>query len=286
LKRPDWLVLPAPKEDDMDRIHALLEKGRLHSVCESAHCPNIGECFADRTCTFMILGDVCTRNCNFCAVTHGQPFSPDPDEPKMVAQTAGQLELKHVVVTSVTRDDLPDGGAIQFAATIRAIKRELPNGTVEVLVPDFGGSKASLKLVIAATPDIINHNIETVPRIYPSVRPGAVYERSLKLLRDVSEAGSEPPIITKSGLMLGLGETRDEVVEVMRDLLEAGCRILTIGQYLRPSPLHHPVVEYVHPETFEQLADIGRELGFKQVVSGPLVRSSYHAAESLKAMTS
>ena len=285
MKRPNWLVIPAPNANDMDRIQELLDKGQLHSVCESAQCPNIGECFAHKTCTFMILGDVCTRNCAFCAVPHGRPASPDPNEPDMVGLTASQLGLTHVVVTSVTRDDLADGGASQFAATIHAIKRENPNATVEVLIPDFRGKNAPLKQVISAAPDVINHNLETVPRIYSSVRPGAAYQQSLRLLNNVSLACPDQSITTKSGLMLGLGETQEEVVEVMKDLLQAGCRILTLGQYLRPSPQHHPVIEYVHPDTFDRLADIGKTLGFKQVVAGPLVRSSYHAAESFAEIT-
>ncbi|WP_291327030.1 lipoyl synthase [Desulfovibrio sp. UCD-KL4C] len=280
MKKPNWLVIPAPNANDMDRIQALLGKGQLHSVCESAQCPNIGECFANKTCTFMILGDVCTRNCAFCAVTHGKPSILDVNEPDMVALTAKQLGLKHVVVTSVTRDDLPDGGAEQFAATIRAIKRENPESTVEVLIPDFGGQDDPLKHVLEAGPHVLNHNLETVPRIYPSVRPGATYERSLKLLSKVPVISSDQQIMTKSGLMLGLGETQDEIIDVMKDLLSIGCRTLTLGQYLRPSALHHPVLEYVHPDKFKQLSEIGKKLGFRQVVSGPLVRSSYHAAES------
>lgn len=285
MKRPSWLVLPAPKPNDMDRIQTLLDKGQLNSVCESAQCPNIGECFANKTCTFMILGDVCTRNCAFCAVTSGRPSKLDLNEPNMVALTVSQLGLKHVVVTSVTRDDLPDGGASQFVATIYAIKHENPNTTVEVLIPDFRGKDDPLNQVIAAAPDVICHNMETVPRIYSSVRPEADYEQSLKLLKNVSLACSDQQITTKSGLMLGLGETKDEVMEVMKDLLRAGCQILTLGQYLCPSPKHHPLIEYIHPDKFAQLADIGNELGFKQVVAGPLVRSSYHAAESFAAMT-
>ncbi|WP_027184408.1 lipoyl synthase [Desulfovibrio inopinatus] len=280
MKRPDWLVLPAPNAQDMDRIQSLLDKGHLHSVCESAQCPNIGECFASKTCTFMILGDICTRDCAFCAVTHGRPNSPDPDEPEMVALTSKQLGLRHVVVTSVTRDDLPDDGAGQFAETIRAIKRELPNATVEVLIPDFKGQDAPLKMVIDAAPDVINHNVETVPRLYPSVRPQAIYSRSIQLIHHVAQHSSNQQITTKSGLMLGLGETQEEVIAVMHDLIEAGCQTLTLGQYLRPSPQHHPVIEYVHPDTFNHLAEVGTSMGFKHVASGPLVRSSYHAAES------
>ncbi len=280
MNKPDWLVLPAPNAQAMDRIQALLDKGQLHSVCESAQCPNIGECFANKTCTFMILGDICTRNCAFCAVTHGRPNSPDPNEPDMLALTAKQLGLHHVVVTSVTRDDLPDGGAGQFAATIRAIKRDVPNATVEVLIPDFKGDKAPLQQVIEAGPEVINHNVETVPRLYPTVRPQAAYRQSLELIHNVSMLCPDGHITTKSGLMLGLGETQDEVIEVMNDLVEVGCQTLTLGQYLRPSPQHHSVVEYVHPDRFNLLAEKGKALGLTQVVSGPLVRSSYHAAES------
>jgi len=285
VKRPDWLVLPAPNAQDMDQIQTLLDKGHLHSVCESAQCPNIGECFAHRTCTFMILGDVCTRNCTFCAVKHGRPETPDHQEPEMVALTAKQLGLKHVVITSVTRDDLPDGGAGQFAATIRAIKGATPQTTVEVLIPDLRGDARSLSLIMAALPDVINHNMETVPRIYDSVRPGANYRQSLQLLHRVATRQSGQKISTKSGLMLGLGETEEEVVAVMQDLVDNGCQMLTLGQYLRPSPQHHPLVAYIHPDTFSRLAQKGEELGFTQVVAGPLVRSSYHAAESFAALS-
>nr|WP_321467845.1 lipoyl synthase [uncultured Desulfobulbus sp.] len=285
MKRPDWLVLPAPNANDMDRIQALLDRGHLHSVCESAQCPNIGECFAHKTCTFMILGDICTRNCAFCAINHGRPGPPDSNEPEMVALTAKQLGLKHVVITSVTRDDLPDGGAGQFAATIEAIQRSTPQATIEVLIPDFRGEAAPLAQVIAAMPEVINHNIETVPRIYGSVRPGANYRQSLQLLHRVATSRPDRRISTKSGLMLGLGESEEEVIAVMEDLVEHGCQILTMGQYLRPSPRHHPLVAYIHPDTFAMLAQKGEELGFKQVVAGPLVRSSYHAAESFAALS-
>lgn len=280
MKRPDWLVVPAPKAQDMDRIQELLNKGRLHTVCESAQCPNIGECFAHKTCTFMILGDVCTRNCSFCAVQHGRPQAPDPDEPRFVAESAKQLGLQYVVVTSVTRDDLPDGGAGQFASTIRAVKTAIPSAEVEVLIPDFQGDPDPLRTVMRAGPSIINHNIETVPRLYPEVRPQAVYERSLELLRNVAASAERKGIVTKSGLMLGLGEPHEEVVLAMKDLLAAGCGILTLGQYLRPSPRHLPIKEYVHPDEFDRLRRIGRDLGFQKVVAGPLVRSSYHAAQS------
>jgi lipoic acid synthetase len=282
MNRPDWLVLPAPAAEDLDRIKQLLDAGHLHTVCESADCPNIGECFGSKTCTFMILGNVCSRNCRFCAVTHGQPDKIDPEEPRAVALTAKQLGLSHVVVTSVTRDDLTDGGAGQFAATIQAVREELPTVTVEVLIPDFKGSAEALNKVICAGPDIINHNVETVPRLYSTVRPQAVYSRSLELLGRISESGNS--ILSKSGLMLGLGETIQEVIEVFANLRAVGCQILTIGQYLSPSSQHLPIVEYVHPSTFKMLEEAAYKMGFLDVNAGPLVRSSYHAALTFKQM--
>lgn len=276
--RPDWLTLKVPAPESLERMKKMLDAGRLHTVCEGADCPNIGECFGSKTCTFMILGNICTRNCRFCAVSHGKPLALDPDEPQAVALTSKQLGLKHVVVTSVTRDDLEDGGASQFAATIKAIRRELPETTVEVLIPDFNGSKEALQIVIEALPDVINHNTETVPRLYAAVRPQAQYERSLQLLQRVSTAGSG--IISKSGLMLGLGETLDEVMAVMEDLHSVGCQILTLGQYLQPSEEHVPIVAYIHPDTFQMLEKKGYEMGFLEVNAGPLVRSSYHAART------
>jgi len=278
INRPDWLTLQAPDADSLDKMKILLDAGHLHSVCEGADCPNIGECFASKTCTFMILGNVCTRNCRFCAVGHGRPSVVNPDEPQALALTARQLGLKHVVVTSVTRDDLADGGAGHFAATIRAIRREVPEAAIEVLIPDFQGSKDALQQVLDAEPDIINHNVETVPRLYPAVRPQAKYNRSLELLQRVSEVGAD--ILSKSGLMLGLGETEEEVVQVMKDLRAVSCDILTLGQYLSPSPDHHPIVSYVHPNTFEKLETTAYNLGFLEVTAGPLVRSSYHAART------
>ncbi len=275
-KKPDWLVVPAPSGEELNRMKKLLDEGALHTVCENADCPNIGECFSKRTCTFMILGDICTRNCRFCAVKHGFPKEINLDEPHSIALTAKQLGLKHVVVTSVTRDDLPDKGAGQFKATIRAIKDELPEVTVEVLIPDFKGSLESLLEVIRAKPDVINHNVETVPRLYPTARPQAKYSRSIELLRRVSELGNG--ICSKSGLMLGLGEIRGEVLQVMEDLREAGCEVLTLGQYLQPSSQHLPVVEYIHPDEFEELEKIGFKMGFLEINAGPLVRSSYNAA--------
>lgn len=282
MQKPSWLTIPAPKAEDIDRIQAMLDQGGLHTVCASAQCPNIGECFAARTCTFMILGDICTRNCPFCAVQHGRPGLVDPSEPAQLAETARKLGLRHVVITSVTRDDLPDGGSRHFAATVQAIREVLPETTTEVLIPDFRGHPDLLEIVMESRPTIINHNIETVPSLYPTARPQALYSRSLELIRRVSASGTG--IITKTGLMLGLGETLAELEHTMRALRTVGCQILTIGQYLQPSPSHLPVVEYVDPEVFQALEELGYELGFTQVVSGPLVRSSYHAAQCFEDM--
>ena len=276
--RPSWLTLPVPAEPALNRMKALLDQGRLHTVCESADCPNIGECFGNKTCTFMILGSHCTRNCRFCAVHHGLPAAVDPDEPHMLAATARQLGLKHVVITSVTRDDLADGGAGQFAAAIRAVRALLPNAGIEVLIPDFKGSREALQTVLLANPHILNHNMETVPRLYPVVRPQAIYSRSLELISRTRQFGAG--ILSKSGLMLGLGEKIAEVVEVMKDLRHCGCTMLTLGQYLSPSPEHLPVVEYIHPDVFAWLAQQAQKIGFSQVSAGPLVRSSYHAGYS------
>lgn len=276
MKRPDWLTIETPSPEALDSMKKLLDAGHLHTVCEGADCPNMGECFAQKTCTFMILGNVCSRNCRFCAVIHGRPLPVDPKEPQGVALTVQQLNLHHVVVTSVTRDDLTDGGAGHFAATIRALEKTVPDVTVEVLIPDFRGKKDALQKVIEAKPEVINHNVETVPRLYPTVRPQAIYERSLELLQRVSAAG----ILAKSGLMLGLGERIDEVLKVMEDLRTVHCDILTLGQYLSPSPAHHPVIDYIHPETFARLKQEAFNLGFLEVNAGPLVRSSYHAARA------
>jgi lipoic acid synthetase len=282
LDRPEWLTLSAPDEQALNRMKHLLERGHLHTVCESADCPNIGECFANQTCTFMILGNTCTRNCRFCAVTHGRPEQVNPDEPQAVALTASQLGLRHVVVTSVTRDDLADGGAGQFAATIKAVRQVLPETTVEVLIPDFRGQGDALLQVMEAGPEVVNHNVETVPRLYRTVRPQAIYSRSIELLARVHNYGKG--LLAKSGLMLGLGETVDEVVQVMEDLREAGCDIVTLGQYLSPSAHHHPVIEFIHPDIFQMLEDTGYKMGFLQVSAGPLVRSSYHAGEVFSTM--
>lgn len=276
--KPKWLTLPVPDEQALDRMKTLLDQSRLHTVCESADCPNIGECFVKKTCTFMILGNHCTRNCRFCAVSHEPPSAVDTGEPEALALTAKELGLQHVVITSVTRDDLLDGGASHFAASIRMVRKHLPTATVEVLIPDFNGSNMALQTVLTAGPDILNHNMETVPRLYPFVRPQAVYYRSLELFEQVRH--TDLAVITKSGLMLGLGETLNEVIAVLHDLYKVGCQMLTLGQYLRPSPEHLPVVEYIHPDTFAWLKEKARAIGFAHVSAGPMVRSSYHAGAS------
>lgn len=278
-RKPEWLRRKIQGSHISSEVNNILEDLSLNTVCKEANCPNRMECFNRSTATFMILGNVCTRNCTFCNVTKGEPQLVDKDEPRKVATAVAKLKLKHAVITSVTRDDLKDGGAEQFAEVVKEI-RDLNQGiTIEVLIPDFEGDKSALEKVIASKPDIINHNIETVPALYLKVRPMAIYQRSLELLQRVKEANGS--IMTKSGIMLGLGETEAAVVDVMKDLRAVGCDIITIGQYLAPSSKHHPVVEYVHPDTFEHYKKIGLELGFKNVVSAPLVRSSYHADEVL-----
>jgi len=275
LPRPEWLRAPAPAGENYRDLKALVEDLRLHTVCESAACPNVGECWNHRTATFMILGNVCTRRCGFCAVQKGGPLPVDYDEPRRVAEAVALLGLKFAVITSVNRDDRKDGGAELFALTIRAIRERLPDCGVEVLVPDFQGSHAAMEAVMEARPDVLNHNIETVPRLYRQVRLGARYERSLDMLAYARSIGNGIP--TKSGMMLGLGETLDEVRAVMRDLRAHHVDVLTLGQYLRPSPKHLPLVRYVTPEEFAGLRRAGQEMGFRHVESGPLVRSSYHA---------
>jgi len=275
-----WLRRTLPDQRVLDRMDALLEGLNLHTVCDSALCPNRGECFKKGTATFIILGNICTRNCGFCAVKKGKPLPLDPEEPYHIAQAARHLQLKHIVVTSVTRDDLPDGGAEHFAETIIEIKKQLPKSTVEVLVPDFKGSWEALQRVIEAQPEVINHNIETVNRLYRLVRPKAIYKRSLELLRQIKIRDKN--IISKSGIMVGLGEEEEEIIQAMKDLREVDGDILTIGQYLRPSPLHLRVQNYIHPDKFEEYQKTGMSLGFKYVASAPLVRSSYHAGEILK----
>ncbi len=280
-KHPDWIKVRAPVSPEYFRTRALLGELRLHTVCQEAACPNIGECFSHRTATFMLMGDVCTRNCPYCNVTHGKARPLDPDEPRRIAEAAARLELRHIVVTSVDRDDLPDGGAGHFAATAIAIKQLQPAVRVEVLVPDFKGDHSAVETVIRAPVDIYNHNIETVPRLYRSARPGGHYDRSLDVLRHARRFGAElnRALLTKAGVMLGLGEELDEVLRVMRDLRAVECDILTLGQYLRPTRDHLPVARYVPPAEFAELRRAGLAMGFRHVESGPLVRSSYHAWE-------
>jgi lipoic acid synthetase len=276
--RPSWLRAPAPAGQNYRELKTLIDDLKLHTVCESAACPNVGECWNQRTATFMILGNVCTRRCGFCAVQKGAPLEVDYDEPRRVAEAVAAMGLKFAVVTSVNRDDRKDGGAELFALTIRAIRERIPGCGVEVLVPDFQGSHAAMDVVMKARPDVLNHNTETVPRLYRQVRLGARYERSLDMLAYAKSISEGTP--TKSGLMLGLGETRDEVLDVMRDLHAHRVDILTIGQYLRPSAKHLPIVRYVSPDEFADYKRIGYEMGFGHVESGPLVRSSYHAADA------
>jgi lipoic acid synthetase len=277
--RPSWLRAPAPAGENYRELRALVTRLGLHTVCESAACPNVGECWSHRTATFMILGNVCTRRCGFCAVRKGAPLPADYDEPRRVAQAVAALGLRYAVITSVNRDDRKDGGAELFALTIRAIRAGVPGCRVEVLTPDFQGSHAAVDLVLEAAPDVFSHNLETVPRLYRQVRLGARYERSLDILAYAKRR--RPEIPTKSGLMLGLGESVEEVLEVMRELRAQSVDILTLGQYLRPSPKHLPVLRYVPPEEFADLGRRGREMGFLHVEAGPLVRSSYRAAKAL-----
>jgi lipoic acid synthetase len=277
--RPVWLRAPAPVGQNYRDLKRLIDSLGLHTVCESAACPNVGECWNHRTATFMILGNVCTRRCGFCAVQKGAPLAVDYDEPRRVAEAVAAMGLRFAVITSVNRDDRADGGAELFALTIRAIRERIPGCGVEVLVPDFQGSHAAMDTVMAAAPDVLNHNTETVPRLYRQVRLGARYERSLDMLAYAKSVSPCTPV--KSGLMLGLGETIDEVLAVMRDLRAHSVDILTLGQYLRPSPKHLPIVRYVSPAEFDELRRAGYEMGFAHVESGPLVRSSYHAADSV-----
>ena len=274
---PYWLKHKLPPPETMLIMKNLMQDLNLHTICESARCPNIGECFSKKTATFLILGDVCTRRCSFCAVKKGLPLPVDRKEPESLFVAVKKLALKYVVITSVTRDDLVDGGSSQFARVIRILREQRNSIPVEVLIPDFCGSSSALRAVVKSGPQIINHNVETVPRLYPKIRPLAYYRRSLKLLSDVKLMDSA--IITKSGLMLGLGETREEVVNVLSDLRKANCDLVTIGQYLRPSPKHHPVVAFVTPQEFSEYEQIGMEMGFAGIASAPLVRSSFKAEE-------
>ena len=279
-RKPDWLRIPVRGGRDLNKVKALLKSLHLNTVCVEANCPNRMECFASRTATFMILGSVCTRNCRFCNVSPGTPEPVDLEEPVRLARAARELGLRHVVVTSVTRDDLPDGGAGHFAAVIRELRTRLPEASIEVLIPDFQGDPDALATVIEAGPEVINHNVETVPRLYSRVRPQADYRRSLELLKRAADCGR--PMAVKTGLMLGLGETREEVLELFDDLRRAGCDFLTIGQYLAPSSDHYPVAEYVKPEVFDDYRKEAEQRGFRHVASAPFVRSSYKAAEALE----
>jgi lipoic acid synthetase len=281
LPKPEWLKVRAPGSPSYLRLKGLLRDLQLHTVCEEAQCPNIGECWNHGTATFMILGDVCTRACSYCAVAHGRPEAVDETEPARVANAIHVLGLNHVVVTSVDRDDLPDGGAAIFAATIRDTRVRRPECRIEVLIPDFQGNAAALHAVLDAGPDVLNHNTETVPRLYRMARSGGRYTRTLELL--ARSRRYAPAVPTKTGLMVGLGEDRDELVATFKDLRAVDCQVLTLGQYLRPSSAHAPMVRYYHPDEFRDLKQIALDLGFVHVESGPLVRSSYHAHETADA---
>src|ERR671935_2109105 len=281
LRRPEWLKVRFPSGPAYESLRRLMRSKTLHTVCEEARCPNIGECWGAGTATFMILGDTCTRSCGFCAVKTGRPGGLDLDEPARVGEAGGRLGLKHVVVTSVNRDELEDGGASIFAGTIRQIRKRIPGCGIEVLIPDFMGSEDALSSVMRARPDILNHNVETVPRLYPQVRPKGRYPRSLELLQRAKRMDAS--VFTKSGIMLGLGEELDEVIQVFRDLCAHDVEILTVGQYLRPSANHLPIARYVTPDEFADLKVEALKLGFRHVESGPLVRSSYHAAGQVPA---
>ncbi|MEJ2639292.1 MAG: lipoyl synthase [Desulfosarcinaceae bacterium] len=283
-QKPHWLRRKLPTGTEYEKVRHLIRDGQLHTVCQEAACPNQFECFSSRTATFLIMGDRCTRNCRFCNISEGPQAPLDPDEPQRVAAAAAKMGLRYVVVTSVTRDDLPDGGAAHFAATIRALHSKIDGVKVEVLIPDLLGDADALATIIEAGPEVLNHNVETVPRLYPNVRPQADYRRSLTLLERVARHPAGIP--AKSGLMLGLGETRTEVEATLADIHATGCRILTLGQYLQPTKAHLPVARYVPPEEFEALGERAKEMGFVQVASGPFVRSSYHAREVFEHMES
>ncbi len=272
-KRPEWLKVRLPSGENYKDVYRLMRKSKLNTVCEEAKCPNIAECWNRRTATFMILGDVCTRSCGFCNVKLGLPTELDLDEPRRVAESVEQLNLKHVVITSVNRDELKDGGASIFSETVRLIRSKMPSTTIEILIPDFKGEEHAFNIIMKNPPDILNHNLETVQRLYHAVRPQAKYERSLKLIEWFKKKG----LRTKSGIMVGIGETKEEVFDLMKDLYNAGCDIMTIGQYLQPTKNHLPVHRYVTLEEFKEYKDFGMSLGFKAVESSPLVRSSYHA---------
>ncbi|MDR2505060.1 MAG: lipoyl synthase [Oscillospiraceae bacterium] len=278
-RKPDWLRRPFVWDPNQRTVEGILKELNLNTVCGEANCPNYGECFANKTATFMILGTRCTRGCRFCNVSHGAPDDVDPNEPRNIALAVAKLGLKYVVVTSVTRDDLADGGASHFAETIRAIRQTCPNTAIEVLIPDFKGDTDALKIVTDARPDVISHNMETVKRLYDTVRPEAVYERSLSVLLNIKRLN--PNVKSKTGIMVGLGESEEEVLELLNDLRRVGCELLTIGQYLAPSANHHPVIEYIHPDRFAEYAKAAYARGFSFVASAPYVRSSYRAAEAM-----
>jgi len=282
-RKPSWLKVPAPGGPNYLALKHLMRDLKLHTVCEEAHCPNIGECWEHRAATFMILGDVCTRNCAYCAVAHGTPAPLDTDEPARLGAAVEQMELRHVVITSVDRDDLPNGGAEMFAAAIAEIRRRRPGTSVEVLIPDFKGSERALRIVVDARPDIVNHNLETIERLYRLARPGGRYPRALELLRRAK--AMHPDTLTKSGIICGLGEDWDELLVAMRDLRAQDVDILTIGQYLRPSSQHLPIARYYTPDEFAALRRHGLEMGYRHVEAGPLVRSSYHAWEQVARAT-
>ena len=281
MRKPSWIRAKAPVSPEIGRLKSILRENQLHTVCEEANCPNLGECFGQGTATFMIMGDVCTRRCPFCDVAHGRPVPLDRNEPRHLAKTIAELGLSYVVITSVDRDDLLDGGAGHFVDCIQMVRQFNPGIELEILTPDFRGRiERALDTLAQALPDVFNHNLETVSRLYPAVRPGADYRHSLNLLGRFAKA--HPEVLTKSGLMLGLGEQRQEIEQVMSDLREQGCRMLTLGQYLQPTLNHLPVKRFVPPDEFDELAQVGRELGFDHVASGPMVRSSYHADQQAK----
>lgn len=277
VKKPKWLKVKLPTGESYKKVRGLVEEHKLHTICESGNCPNMGECWGEGTATFMILGNVCTRSCGFCAVSTGKPQEVDMFEPAKVAQSVKLMEVKHAVITSVDRDDLTDGGAEIWAATVRAIRRQSPGTTLETLIPDFMGKWENLEKIIEVKPEVVSHNLETVRRLTKEVRIQAKYDRSLEVLRRLSKAG----VKTKSGIMLGIGETEQEILETLEDLKSVGVQIVTLGQYLQPTPEHLPVTEFVTPEKFEEYKKIGLEMGFRYVESGPLVRSSYHAEKHL-----
>ncbi len=281
-RKPDWLRVRLPAGQNYDRLKKLMREQGLHTVCEEAMCPNIGECWNRGTATFLLMGDTCTRSCGFCHIKTGRPPALDEDEPRRVAESALAMNLSHCVLTSVNRDELPNGGAHIFANTVREIRQRLPHCSIEVLIPDFKGNLPALKTVMEARPSILNHNTETVPRLYRTVRPQANYRQTLNVLLNAKKL--QPEATTKSGIMVGLGETKEEVLTVMRDLREHLVDILTIGQYLRPSPLHLPIYRYVHPDEFNEWREVGLDMGYRWVESGPLVRSSYHAEGQAQAL--